>query len=152
MAFPLHAGIFKLQSELDLLPLQSFVCVTDRPLMAGLPGAVHYALASSRRRTQKVLSGLATQTTQHPHPRASGWGLCGVMLRLWDAGWGRACRGRRPGPSGPGGNRGGWVRPGFRSLGDPPPCTSPKFCSWLTFLDASPSTHLGARLCGAQGT
>lgn len=67
MAFPLHAGIFKLQSELDPLPLsQSFVCVTDRPLMAGLPGAVHYALASSLRRTQKVLSGLATQTTQRP--------------------------------------------------------------------------------------
>lgn len=34
--------------------------------MAGLPGAVHYALASSLRRTQKVLSGLATQTTLRP--------------------------------------------------------------------------------------
>lgn len=45
--------------------------------MAGLPGAVHYALASSERRTQKVLSGLATQTTQRPPPPTRDRGLCG---------------------------------------------------------------------------
>lgn len=36
--------------------------------MAGLPGAVHYALAFSLCRTQKVLSGLKTQTTPDPLP------------------------------------------------------------------------------------
>lgn len=81
--------------------------------MAGLPGAVHYALASSERRTQKVLSGLATQTTQHPptHPPHSRlgavrWPKC---WRLWDAGvGGRASRAKAE-PSGPGGGIGeGW--------------------------------------------
>lgn len=87
MAFPLHAGIFKLQNELDLLPLsESFVCVTDRPLMAGLPGAVHYALAFFLRRTQKVLSGLATQTTLRP-PSPSRPG-CVPANALGSQGWG----------------------------------------------------------------
>lgn len=86
--FP-SAGIFKLQSRSP--PSQSFICVTDRPLMAGLPGAVHYAFASSLCRTQKVLSGLGTQNTlRPPTPLIRGWGLPAAN-RLETQGWGGQC-------------------------------------------------------------
>lgn len=83
--------------------------------MAGLPGAVHYALASSERRTQKVLSGLATQTTQHPPhtPPALAAGGCAVakvLETLGCGGGGGAHRGRRPSrvdPEGESGRGGG---------------------------------------------
>lgn len=80
--------------------------------MAGLPGAVHYALASSERRTQKVLSGLATQTTQRPPPRTRDRGLCDGQSAGDPGmrGWGGAHRERRPSrvdPEGESGRGGG---------------------------------------------
>lgn len=78
--------------------------------MAGLPGAVHYALASSLRRTQKVLSGLAKQTTLRtpPHPPALAAGGCATANVLETPGWGEH-RGRRPSRLDPerGGREGG---------------------------------------------
>lgn len=63
--------------------------------MAGLPGAVHYAFASSLCRTQKVLSGLGTQNTlRPPTPLIRGWGLPAAN-RLETQGWGRYHGGAR---------------------------------------------------------
>ena len=75
--------------------------------MAGLPGAVHYALASSLRRTQKVLSGLAKQTTlRTPPPRpALAAGGCATANVLETPGWGGASRAKAE-QIGPGGGRG----------------------------------------------
>lgn len=65
--------------------------------MAGLPGAVHYALASSLRRTQKVLSGLATQPlppTHTPIALAAAGGRAAANA-LETQGRGAGGRGRR---------------------------------------------------------
>lgn len=99
--------------------------------MAGLPGAVHYALASSERRTQKVLSGLATQTTQHPphpphsRPGAVRWPMC---WRLWDAGGGAHIEGEGRAKWTRRGNRGGVGEvPRIRPFGILLPALAPSF-------------------------
>lgn len=87
-------------------PSQSFVCVTDEPLMAGLPRRC--ALCISLLRAPHTEGSVRPRNTnsQHPHtPRTRGWGLCGGQS-AGDSGmrgWGGAHRGRRPSRGGPGG-------------------------------------------------
>lgn len=74
-----------------------------------------------------------------------------VLETLACGGGGRCAARATAEPSGPAGEIGGGVGevPRLRPFGIPPPCASPKFCSWLTFPRQLPrSTHLAARLCG----